>query len=322
MDEKKPSSSWDDLVRQVGAEPAPDALERRRPAIETTFEAPAAPVPAAKPKAGDWGALASQLGVEATEPPAPPARPAKRADAPARPHAPTAGELEASFAGIAPIESEFENIVEDEIQDVDFSDDNDSDLEEPTAEERGDDDALSGEAARNAFEALFQAGSFSALPRREPREPRPQREPRAPRDESGSKDRWGRPTRAAHPPRDEDDDLPSDERSLGDDGAAAEPTSASDEDGERPRKRRRRGRGRGRGRTGREGREGRQSDAAERAPARDKGDEEDEEWQEALSDEALSDDADAEDDGAPAPQGDEERPPRAGWSAPDRSRRG
>ena len=39
MDDKK-TSSWDDLIKDIGASPAPDALERKRPAIETTFNPP------------------------------------------------------------------------------------------------------------------------------------------------------------------------------------------------------------------------------------------------------------------------------------------
>ena len=42
MDEKHTASSWDDLIKQVGAAPAPDATERKRSAIETTFEPPPA----------------------------------------------------------------------------------------------------------------------------------------------------------------------------------------------------------------------------------------------------------------------------------------
>jgi ribonuclease E len=259
MDEK-PKSSWDDLIQQVGAAPAPDALERKRPAVTAKFDPPPISAPPAAAKPSDWNALASNLGVEATEPPPR----AAAADKPERP-----GDMEASFAGIEPLESDFEEVVQAEISEIDFSEVDDSDLEESDLEDSDivdadledsdledsdvegesaaadfDDldgpDALSGEAARSAFEALFQAGSFSSLPapreaddsRRRPPRPAPRREPSAARAaEESSVDRT-----AAEDVLDEPRAAREGERS----------SEAGDE--ERPRRRRRRGRGRGRGR--------------------------------------------------------------------------
>src|SRR5262245_34160945 len=172
MDENNPSS-WDDLINEIGATPAPDAGERRRPAIETKFEpkpAKAPPIPKAKP--GNWNALADELGVEV--PPEEPRAPSPSSRAPLGEVG--LGAIEASFAAIEPIESPFEEIIEEEISEVEFAegdemlfDDDDSDLadddsdltEEEAAEPEDEGDelppsTLSGEAARSAFEALFQ----------------------------------------------------------------------------------------------------------------------------------------------------------------------
>ena len=74
MDDKK-TSSWDDLIKDIGASPAPDALERKRPAIETTFNPPPIVAAPPKPKASDWGSLASQLSIEVPPQPPPPPKP-------------------------------------------------------------------------------------------------------------------------------------------------------------------------------------------------------------------------------------------------------
>src|SRR5690606_22424617 len=218
MDDKK-TSSWDDLIKDIGASPAPDALERKRPAIETTFNPPPIVAAPPKPKASDWGGLASQPGIQVPpEPPPPPKpkaettrkadpKPTPKAEPKAEPkakseprtkaepkskpeskrsssraakaerHEPTPGELESSFAGIEPLESSFEEIIEAEIVDVDYSDEHDSDLADEYAAQLGD-DALSGDAARNAFDALFEGGEFSPPPPKAPRPPKP-REPSA-----------------------------------------------------------------------------------------------------------------------------------------------
>src|SRR5687768_2466135 len=121
MDEKKSGSSWDDLLKQIGAAPPPDALERKRPAIETTFEPPPeVQHSAVKPKPGDWNALASELGVEVRD--EPPRKPEERAQP-----GPSSKSLEASLAEIEPLESSFEEFVENEISDVEFEGDEDDD---------------------------------------------------------------------------------------------------------------------------------------------------------------------------------------------------
>jgi hypothetical protein len=272
MDEKNPSS-WDDLLNQIGVTPTSDADQRRRPAIETTFDPPPATASAhkPKPKPSDWKALANNLGIEA---PAEPERPA----APERP-AVHAGprDVEAGFASIEPLESAFEEIIEEEIADVEYSDadgdddrlfdDDDSDLEadaedsdlsdasDLTDEEDELDDepsdelppsTLSGEAARSAFEALFQAGSRSGSPP-------PRREQQPADDIFGDAERPPRPPRpprAERPRRVVDDvgDLSADRPSAEDEGD-------SSGEGQRPRRRRRRG-GRGRDRDRDRNREG------------------------------------------------------------------
>ena len=84
MDDKK-TSSWDDLIKDIGASPAPDALERKRPAIETTFNPPPIVAAPPKPKASDWGGLASQLGIEVPPEPTPPPKPKAEPKAKAEP---------------------------------------------------------------------------------------------------------------------------------------------------------------------------------------------------------------------------------------------
>lgn len=298
MDEKNPSS-WDDLLNQIGVTPTSDADQRRRPAIETTFDPPPASpsAPKPKPKPSDWNALADNLGIEApSEPerPAAAARPVTERPVAERPAAHAGpGAVEAGFASIEPLESAFEEIIEEEIADVEFAeadtdddrlfDEDDSDLEAEDddsdlsdASDFSDEDdeladqpsdelppsTLSGEAARSAFEALFQAGTRggSTPPRRE--QPpvddifgdaeRPPRPPRPPRAE--------RPRRVV----DDVDDLSADRPSAGDEGD-------SSGEGQRPRRRRRRG-GRGRDRDrNREGtaRPSRGEDSARRPPDRD-----------------------------------------------------
>jgi hypothetical protein len=160
MDEQKPKSSWDDLIKEIGAAPPPDALERKRPAIETTFDPPPeVNVEAVKPKRGNWNALANELGIETTEEPG-------RKTEPMPQPGPSSNALEASFAEIEPMESDFEDVVEDEIADIDFlgeeGDDEEDDFLTSKRKPTLDPNTLSGEAARNAFESLFQAGSKSS----------------------------------------------------------------------------------------------------------------------------------------------------------------
>ena len=273
MDEKQPASSWDDLIKQIGAAPAPDALERKRPAIETKFDPPPAINPAAvKPKPGDWNALADKLGVEAVEPSTPTWKKAPENDY----GGPSSESLEASLAEIEPMESMFEEIIEEEISDVEFEadddsdlddddsdlddeselddddsdlsdeadDDDDDDVEDDEDDEDDDSETLSGEAARSAFEALFQAGSFSAMPpMKEPLAARDPQEPRRPQWRDPEEDR-----NAAN--RQDDSDERSEFNQPGGAGESAEgEASASTDERGRPRRRRRRGRG-GRGKDG------------------------------------------------------------------------
>jgi hypothetical protein len=230
MDEKK-ASSWDDLLHELGAQPAPEALERR-PAIETQFEPPVAGH-APKSKRGDWNALADQLGVDvpAEEPPRPRGTPSQGSAS----RGGNAEAMEASFAEIEPMESAFEEIMEEDVSDVEFEIDEEFGAEDESGEVE-DSGALSGEAARSAFEALFQAGSFTALPAQE-------KPPRKPEGRPGPQ--WrdinerARQTREEKPPGEleelegEQPRVRSGERDLA-------------EDRDRPRRRRRRGRGRGR----------------------------------------------------------------------------
>ncbi|RIK83034.1 MAG: hypothetical protein DCC67_06395 [Planctomycetota bacterium] len=272
MAEKSPSS-WDDLIKQLGAAPPPDALERRRPAIETSFQPPEVASPPAKPKAGNWNALASQLGIELPpEPePAPPAEPIKppsRRDVepPRAASAKTgAADLEATFAGIEPMESMFEEIIEEEMADVDFAEGDDD--EELNDDEDLDDEhrrrreaerqGLSGEAARSAFEALFEAGSFSALP--------PQQERRRPADEQRGPDWRDFDEVGAGAAAEFDVEAEDDVEAEGDDDDDRDADHAAgraDEEQDRTkRRRRRRRRGRGRDRTAGETRDAGPADA-------------------------------------------------------------
>jgi hypothetical protein len=236
MDEKKPASSWDDLLKQIGAAPPPDALERKRPAIETTFEPPPeVDVSAVKPKPGDWNALASELGVEVRE------EPARKTEERAQP-GPSSKSLEAILAEIEPLESSFETFVEEEISDVEFEgEEGEAEEEEafPTAPspKATDPNALSGEAARSAFEALFEAGSFAALPPLKKPAPRePERKRQGPQ--------WREPEEATQAAPDEEIKF----EEIDEFGNVVSGETEELEEGEerRPRRRRRRRRGRGR----------------------------------------------------------------------------
>ncbi len=280
MDEKH-SSSWDDLLQQLGAEPAPDALERKRPAIETQLEPPAAAAPPPKAKRGDWNALADQFGIEV---PAELEPPRKRSTATSE--TPTGGSeaMEASFAEIEPMESAFEEIIEEEISDVEFEVDDDFGGGE--IEAAGEDSsALSGEAARNAFEALFQAGSFSALPPVE-------KPPRKPEGRPGPQ--WRDINEKSRPKRDEQSVEEEFEGQELKEGAGEE---ASTDERERPKRRRRRGRGRGPGRQDRE--------RPEQEPA-----EEGDRWDEASEAEHGEEEAETGERGSEEAEGGEERPRR------------
>jgi hypothetical protein len=280
MDEKN-TSSWDDLLQQLGAEPAPDALERKRPAIETQLEPPAAAAPPPKAKRGDWNALADQFGIEV---PAEPEPPRKRSSATSE--TPTGGSeaMEASFAEIEPMESAFEEIIEEEISDVEFEVDDDfGGGEIVTAGE--DSSALSGEAARNAFEALFQAGSFSALPPVEKPARKPEGRPGPQWRDINDKPRRQREEQ----PVEEDLEVEDLKEGAGEEGTI--------EDRERPKRRRRRGRGRGPGRQDRE--------RPEHVPA-----EEGDRWDEASEAEHGEEEAEAGEREPKEAEGGEERPRR------------
>jgi hypothetical protein len=229
MDEKE--SSWDELIKEIGAAPPPDALERKRPAIETRFEPPPPDVQPAKPQRGDWNALADELGLEAREAPEPPRRLSPDAG-------PSSEALEASFASIAPMESAFEEITEEEISEIDFEEDDDSDFPEEAdepSEERDEPPSLSGEAARNAFEALFEAGSFAALPPLES-------PPRKPEGRPGPQ--WRDPDEVCEPVYETE----SADDSFDIEAPRREGTEPEADESGRPRRRRRRRGGRGRDR--------------------------------------------------------------------------
>jgi hypothetical protein len=279
MDEKN-TSSWDDLLQQLGAEPAPDALERKRPAIETQLEPPAAAAPPPKAKRGDWNALADQFGIEVPEEAEPPQKRSSTSS-----ETPTGGSeaMEASFAEIEPMESAFEEIMEEEIADVEFEVDDDFGDRLETADE--DSSTLSGEAARNAFEALFQAGSFSALPPVE-------KPPRKPEGRPGPQ--WRDIDEKSRRQRDEQSVEEEFEGEELKEGAGEEGTT---EDRERPKRRRRRGRGRGPGRQDRE--------RQEQEPA-----EEGDRWDEAAEAEHGEEEAEAGERESEEAEGGEGRPRR------------
>jgi hypothetical protein len=244
MDENQ-STSWDDLIKQLGAAPPADATERKRPAIETQFEPPATTTPPARPVAGDWSSLAHELGVEAAEPerPAPPAA----GETTHSEGGPSNQSLEASFASIEPMASEFQEIVDEEIVDVDFGVSGEDDGTSDAAIE--DESTLSGEAARNAFEALFQAGSFAAMPPVEPPVRRPEQRRAGPQ--------WRDPESLIRRRSDDDEEEPSAEADELRGEVQDEQQGAADaEKGGRRRRRRRRGRGRDRDAAGEQHQEG------------------------------------------------------------------
>lgn len=338
MDDKKPSSSWDDLIKQVGAAPAPDALERKRPAIETTFDPPPAINPAAvKPKPGDWNALADTLGIDAPAPAEPPRKASRETVRGSDFGGPSSDALEASFAEIEPIESMFEEIIEEEVSDIEFESDDDSDLDDESDLDDDDSDAsddsdadddseldgddsdladdadddepetLSGEAARSAFEALFQAGSFGALP--------PMKKPPAAREarELPQGPQWRDPDAEANEDFDERSEF--DEPETGESETVEGEASTSNDEHGRPRRRRRR-RGRGRGK---EGAPSGDRPVGRQTPTR--AEDEAEQWPEAPLGEEAGDD-EGEREASPAGEGDEGEQPTRRRRVRRRRRRG
>jgi ribonuclease E len=143
MDEKKPSSAWDELVEELGVEAGPAALERRQPPpteLPTVSRRsdPSKPPSVPKAKPGDWNALAGSLGLEVP----PPATPAKRRDPDEEFEAAQVNKSE-PVVELPELRSDFDKaLVESTF---------DSDLEDVSRLETG----ISGEAARTAFDALF-----------------------------------------------------------------------------------------------------------------------------------------------------------------------
>lgn len=157
MDEKKPESPWDELVEDLGVEADPASTERRQPkptelpsiSREKHIEPP-------KSKPGDWNALAGSLGLEvpAAEPVLESAavRDKPQASGPVASEPEVEAQSEPDFVEVV---QETESEPFDELPELRSEFDKelveatgDSDLEE---EESG----ISGEAARDAFDALF-----------------------------------------------------------------------------------------------------------------------------------------------------------------------
>ncbi|MEM9352079.1 MAG: hypothetical protein AAGA92_03620 [Planctomycetota bacterium] len=69
MQDQQDESGWDDLLSELGAEPAADAFERKQPANALPEPEAASPVPQSEPEPvqpsdSDWAELAGQLGIE------------------------------------------------------------------------------------------------------------------------------------------------------------------------------------------------------------------------------------------------------------------
>jgi ribonuclease E len=263
---------WSLLVRDLGVQPPPEAEKRRRAAVEHEVASPVVEANFPSAVRGDWNALAAELGVAsaAAKPVSPPPAASKTPPAAASPPARgerggRRGKPRASEADVAQIEltplpsgSAFDEPFQ-ETASVDATagaagtnrQTGDAETSPTEADAAGLSETaagLSGDAARTAFEALFEAGSFSAL--RKPGSESPSRQP---------------PTAAsppAEPPRRTSAERPREDRSgerRDRRGAPPSPSSepvktpattveGDEEEGSAPRRRGRRRRGRGRGR--------------------------------------------------------------------------
>lgn len=182
MDNDKQESLWDSLANELGADASPDASERRQPEATELPSAAKPDRPAEPPKAkpSDWKSLADTLGLEVPEE----AEPEEATSSAPVSDEPIEAEVE-DF-GQSPEEITFDELPEltssseEEVQDFSFDEsglddlaepsvahsDFDSDLENSADEdsemedsETEDSDGISGEAARDAFDALFAEAS-------------------------------------------------------------------------------------------------------------------------------------------------------------------
>ncbi|MCA9230874.1 MAG: hypothetical protein KDA57_09495 [Planctomycetales bacterium] len=201
MDEKDKKSAWDDLAQELGAQPSSEAFERHQPPpveltpaddLSSNDDAPSAPVVAGS----DWNALANMLGIQVPAPTPPveeviaSSKPAEQKPAQEPVERPRSRRKQRSTTraeakpdeeslGLSPweVDSEEETLAEtlpplpsevDQIMSEDAWDDEQdaAEAQDETVDESEEarSTGMSGEAARNAFDALFSAeGSAVSL---------------------------------------------------------------------------------------------------------------------------------------------------------------
>ncbi len=223
MDDKESKSPWDMLAQELGAQPVAEAFQRSQPpATEIPSSAPsgAAPPSQSSGSSGDWNALAGSLGLEITEPVAPDKK--QTSD--------TAHERDAAFSDESVDIIDSTDAVDEELEgtpdtlpplpnEIDQVMESDQGTEAVAGDET--DTGIAGQAARDAFDALFTAGGTAwAIPSPEPI------------NEKANQD-------LAEP------ESSCDPRALSTD--LSSPEKETEEDGERPKRKRSRRRRRGRG---------------------------------------------------------------------------
>ncbi len=164
MDDNESKSGWDTLVQDLGADPLPEASRRHQPA---STEAPpkSNPDESAKSRAtpqpapSDWGGLADSLGIEVAEPELPAEK--SRTESPIESTGSSTKSFEAqddrsadgdtdTVDELPPLLSEIDQAMSESAWEND---------DEADGDEEGDESGISGEVARDAFEALFSTDS-------------------------------------------------------------------------------------------------------------------------------------------------------------------
>ncbi len=196
MDDNKSKSSWGHLADELGAKPSSEAFERSQPP-ETEIPTSEDPSTFDEPQqvASDWNALASDLGLEvpktsaSEETPEPvaeeaivePETPSASASEPPRATSGFGAGLideatddetenaitdvvadeatDSAVEALPPLPSEVDQIMSEGDWEDTLDSDGESESDESDDDEQAEaDNGMSGEAARNAFDALFTAG--------------------------------------------------------------------------------------------------------------------------------------------------------------------
>ncbi len=186
MDENESKSPWDDLVGELGIDPTPDSFERKQaPATEippVAAEKDNEAYESQKATPSDWTGLADSLGIEVEDEPENELSDSAEipqeeavsdvvAEAPSISEEPTFEEisdssnLETLETPLPPLPSEIDKVMDQSDWSEDSSevinDTHADEVDELQGDSEGDEEdeqGMSGEDARNAFDALFTAG--------------------------------------------------------------------------------------------------------------------------------------------------------------------